>query len=56
MLTKSHFVTNHVVAQANLGVGPQPNASISVSRIRDFMRINPPTFHGTKMDEDPQVS
>ena len=43
-----------MVAQANLGVGPQPNASNPTSRIRDFMRMNPPIFHGTKVDEYPQ--
>ena len=44
-----------MVAQDNLGVGPQPTASTTASRIRDFMRTNPLTFHGTKVDEDPQV-
>ena len=54
MIDKSHVVNNHFVAQANQGVGPQPNASTPASRIWDFTRMNPPTFHGTKVDEDPQ--
>ena len=24
------------------------------SRLRDFSRINPPTYYGSKVDEDPQ--
>ena len=53
MTTQVHVFTNHVVAQANIGVGPHPNASTPVSRIRDIMRISPPTFHGTKVDDHP---
>lgn len=54
MTTQAHVVNNHFVAQANKEGVPQPNASTPVSTIRDFMRMNPPTFHGTKVDEDPQ--
>ena len=56
MMTQYQVVTNHVAAQANLGVGPQPqpNASTLTSRICDLMRMNPPTFHGTKVYEYPQ--
>lgn len=31
-----------------------PKASTPASRIWDLMRMNPPTFHGTKADGDPQ--
>ena len=54
MMTQAHVVTNHVVAQANLGFGPQSNYSTPTSRIWDFMRMNSPTFHGIKVDDDPQ--
>ena len=50
MKTQAQVVTNYVVAQVNLGNGPQPNASTPVSRTRDFMRMNPFTFNGTNVD------
>ena len=49
-----HVVNNHFIDQSNQGVGPQPNASTSISRIRDILTMNLPTFDGTNMDEDPQ--
>ena len=52
MTAQAHDVNNHLVAQAYQGVGLQPNASTPSSRIRDFMMMNPPNFHGTKVDED----
>lgn len=52
--TEAHVITNHVVFQANLAVGPQHNTSTPTSRIWDFMGIDPPTFHGPTVDEDPQ--
>ena len=51
MTAQDHVINNHFVAQANQEVGPQPNASTPASRIWEFMRMNPPTFHGTKVDE-----
>ena len=54
MKTQDQVVTNNVVAQAKHAVGPQPNASTTTSRIHDFMRMNPPTFYSTNMNEDPQ--
>ena len=51
MTTQDHVVSNDVVAQANLGVGPQPNTSTLFPRIRDFLKMNPPTFHVTKVDK-----
>ncbi|WMV50061.1 hypothetical protein MTR67_043446 [Solanum verrucosum] len=31
-----------------------PRTTTSGERVRDFMRMNPPVFHGSKVDEDPQ--
>ncbi|WMV13973.1 hypothetical protein MTR67_007358 [Solanum verrucosum] len=31
-----------------------PNMGMMVTRIRHFIRINPPEFHGSKVDDDPQ--
>ena len=52
--TQAHIVNNHYVGKANQGDRPQHNASTPTSRIRDFMSKNPQTFHGTKVDEEPQ--
>ena len=57
MMTQDQVVTSHAQAmmtQSNQGVGPQvnPYANTPASTIRDFMRMNPPTFHGTKVDGD----
>lgn len=54
MTAQDHVVNNHVVSQANQGGGPQPNESTPTSRILYFIKMNPHTFHGTKVDEDPQ--
>ena len=53
--TQVKIVTNHVMAETNqtVGLGDNPNTSTLSSRIRDFIRINPPTSHGTKVDKYP---
>ena len=51
---KTQAVINHVITQANLGGWSQPNSNTPTSRIWDFMRMNSPNFHETKVDEDPQ--
>ena len=51
---QAHVVNNYFVTPANQRVGPHSNASNLSSRIWDFMRINPSSFHVTKVDEDPQ--
>ena len=43
------MLTNVVATQ----VGRQ--ASTPASRVRDFTRMNPPEFNGSKVDKDPQA-
>ena len=51
-LLKSQVMT----AKVNREVGPRmpPHASTMASRLRNFTRMNPPMFYGSKVDEDPQ--
>ena len=45
-----------MMSQANREVLPRANKQVATmaSIIRDFTRINPPTFYGSKVEEDPQ--
>src|SRR5688500_15054049 len=42
-----------VANQANREVAPPPQVPNRASRIRNFQRMNPPEFEGSKVDEDP---
>ena len=53
MTAQAQVITNHLVIQGNVGYRPQPNVSTSSPRILDFMRMNSPNYHGTKVGEDP---
>ena len=52
MITQDQAMT----AQANREVVSRPHQQVTTmaSRLRDFTRMNPPTFYGSKVDEDPQ--
>ena len=45
-----------MTAQENWQVVPRPHQQVTTmaSRLRDFIRMNPPTFYGSKVKEDPQ--
>lgn len=45
-----------MIAQANRDMGPRVNAfdSTITSTLRDFVRMNPPNFVGSKVIEDSQ--
>ncbi|TMW99530.1 hypothetical protein EJD97_002390, partial [Solanum chilense] len=44
-----------MTAQTNWKVLPRANQQVATmaSRFRDFTRMNPPTFYGSKVEEDP---
>ena len=54
MTAQANGVNNHFVVQINQGGRPQSNAGTPASRIRDFMKMNPPTFHDTTTDAYPK--
>ncbi|WMV38121.1 hypothetical protein MTR67_031506 [Solanum verrucosum] len=47
----TYVLATEVARDARVQVNP--NASTTTSRIRDFTRMNPPTFFGSKVEEDP---
>ncbi|TMW97372.1 hypothetical protein EJD97_005671, partial [Solanum chilense] len=52
LITLARALTTHV----NMGIGPRVNVveTTMTSRLRDFVRMNPPIFLGSKVGEDPQ--
>ena len=52
LTTKAQGMTT----QANQEIVPRPNQQIATyaSHLRDFTRMNPPTFYGPRVEEHPQ--
>ena len=44
-----------MMIQGNRDIAPRPHQQVTTmaSCLRDFTRMNPPTFFGSKVDEDP---
>ena len=51
-----HSLTQVLTTQVARDARVQVNlyANTTTSRIRNFTRMNPPTFYGSKVEEDPQ--
>ena len=49
------YLVRALTAHVNMGLAPRVNVveRTIISRLRDFMRINPPIFLGNKVGEDP---
>lgn len=45
---------DQVVANQVQQGAQSPHDTNPGARVRDFMRMNPPVFHGSKVDKDPQ--
>ena len=45
-----------MTTQSNQDIAPRPHQQVNnmASRLRDFSQMNPPTFYGTNVDEEPQ--
>ena len=59
MATQSQVITTQtqvVMAQSNWEIGTHlnKNSSTMTSHLRDFTRMNPPMFYGSKVTEDRQ--
>ena len=52
MTTQAQAMRAQVIIE--IGSRVQPSASTTDSRLRDFMRMNPHMFYGSKVNEDPQ--
>ncbi|XP_069150302.1 uncharacterized protein [Solanum lycopersicum] len=59
MITQAQAATlqaQSIMTQHNRDVAPRPHYQVTTMdfRLRDFTWMNPPTFYGSKVDEDPQ--